>query len=66
MLDVPCEVASFSWFSTMRQGSHVGGQYNTKWFHRIGIKIEFSSQRTDRLLFLTTNTATTMSHANQQ
>ena len=48
------------------QGGHVGGQNNTILFCRICIKIKFSSQRRDRLLFLTTNMAAMTSHAIQQ
>ena len=55
-----------SWFATTWQGGHVGGQYNTILFRRICMKIEFSSQRRETVLFLTTNMAAVTSRANQQ
>ena len=48
------------------QGGHVGGQNNTILFHRICIKIKFSSQQRDRLLLLTTNMAAMTSRAIKQ
>ena len=45
---------------------HVGGQYSSIFSRRIYMKIEFSPQRREMLLFLTTNMAAVMSHANQQ
>ena len=55
-----------SWFATTWQGGHVGGQYNRIFSRRIYMKIEFSSQRREMLLFLTTNMAAVTSRANQQ
>lgn len=55
-----------SWFATTWQGGHVGGQYNTILFRRNCMKIEFSSQRRETVLFLTTNMAAVTSRANQQ
>ena len=45
---------------------HVGGQYSSIFSRIIYMKIEFSPQRREMLLFLTTNMAAVMSHANQQ
>ena len=42
------------------------GQYNRIVSRIIYMKIEFSSQRREILLFLTTNMAAVTSHANQQ
>ena len=39
------------------QGGQVGGQFNRIFSRRMYMKIEFSSQRTEMLLFLTTNMA---------
>ena len=55
-----------SWFATTWQGGHVGGQCNRVFSRRIYMKIEFSSQRREMLLFLTTNMAAVTSRANQQ
>ena len=44
---------------------HVGGQYNRIFSRRIYMKIEFSSQRREMLLFFTTNMVAVMSSANQ-
>ena len=52
---------TYSWFATTRQGGHIGGRYN-----RIYMKIEFSSQRREMLLFLTANMATVTSRTNQR
>ena len=60
------EVLFYSWFATTWQGRHVGGQYNKIFSRRIYMKIEFSSQRREMLLFLTTNMAAVTSRANQQ
>ena len=55
------------WFATMRQGGHVGGQYNRIFFfRRIYLKMELSSQRREMLLFLATNMADVTSRAIQQ
>ena len=56
----------YSWFATTFHGSHVGGQYKRIFSLRIYMKIEFSSQRREMLLFLTTNMAAVTSRANQQ
>ena len=56
----------YSWFATTWQGSHVGGQNKRIFPRRIYMKIEFSSQRREMLLFLTTNMAAVTSRANQQ
>ena len=45
---------------------HVGGQNKRIFPRRIYMKIEFSSQRREMLLFLTTNMAAVTSRANQQ
>ena len=42
------------------------GQYNRNFAGKINMKIEFSSQRREMLLFLTTNMAAVTSRANQQ
>ena len=55
-----------SWFATTWQGGHVGGQNKRIFPRRIYMKIEFSSQRREMLLFLTTNMAAVTSRANQQ
>ena len=55
-----------SWFATTWQGGHVGGQNKRIFPRRIYMKIEFSSQRREVLLFLTTNMAAVTSRANQQ
>ena len=55
----------YSWFATTWQGGHVGGQYNRVFSRRIYMEMEFSSQRREILLFLTTNMAV-RSRANQQ
>ena len=55
-----------SWFATTWQGGHVGSQNKRIFPRRIYIKIEFSSQRREMLLFLTTNMAAVRSRANQQ
>ena len=57
---------TYSWFATTRQGGHIGGRHNRIFSRRIYMKIEFSSQRREILLFLTTNMATVMSRPNQQ
>lgn len=44
----------------------VGGQHNRIFYRRIYMKIRFSSQRRERLFFLTTNVAAVMSPANQK
>ena len=59
----------FNWilgFATSWQGGHVGGQYNRIFSRRIYLKTEFSSQRREMILFLTTDMAAVTSHANQQ
>ena len=56
----------YSWFATMWQGGHVGGQNKRIFPRRIYMKIEFSSQRREMLLFLTTTMAAVTSRANQQ
>ena len=61
-----CEQRPYSWFATTWQGGHVGGQYNRIFSRRIYMKIGFSSQRKEMLLFLTTNMAAVTSCANQQ
>ena len=53
----------YSWFATMW---HVEGQCHVIFSQRIYMKIEFSSQRREMLLFLTTNMAAVTSRANQQ
>ena len=58
--------ATYSWFATTRQGGHVGGQNKRIFPRRMYMKIEFSSQRREMLLFLTTNMAAVTSRANQQ
>ena len=45
----------YSWFVTTWQGGHVEGQYNIILPRRIYVKIEFSTQRREMLLFLITN-----------
>ena len=55
-----------SWFATTWQGGHVGGQNKRIFPRKIYMKIEFSSQRREMLLFLTTNMAAVTSRANQQ
>ena len=55
-----------SWFATTWQGGHVGGQNKRIFPRRIYMKIEFSSQRREVLLLLTTNMAAVTSRANQQ
>ena len=55
-----------SWFATTWQGGHVGGQNKRIFPRRIYMKIEFSSQRREMLLFLTANMAAVTSCANQQ
>ena len=57
---------AYSWFATTWQGGHVGGQNKRIFPRRIYMKIEFSSQRREMLLFLTTNIAAVTSRANQQ
>ena len=56
----------YSWFATTWQGGHVGSQNKRIFPRRIYMKIEFSSQRREMLLFLTTNLAPVTSRANQQ
>ena len=56
----------YSWFATTWQGGHVGGQNKRIFPRKIYMKIEFSSQRREMLLFLTTNMAAVTSLANQQ
>ena len=56
----------YSWFATTWQGGHVGCQNKRIFPRRIYMKIEFSSQRREMLLFLTTNMAAVTSRANQQ
>ena len=56
----------YSWFATTWQGGHVGGQNKRIFPWRICMKIVFSSQRREMLLFLTTNMAAVTSSANQQ
>ena len=53
-------------FATTWQGGHVEGQYKRIFSRRIYMKIEFSSQRKEMLLFWTTNMAAVTSRANQQ
>ena len=47
----------YSWFATTWQGGHVGGRYNRIFSRAIYMKIEFSFQRREMVLFLTTNMA---------
>ena len=64
---VTCRMCScYSWFTTTWQGGHVGGQKNKNFSRRIYMKKEFSFQRREMLLFLTTNMAAVTSRANQQ
>ena len=56
----------YSWFASTWQGGHVGGQNNTFFVHIIYMKMEFISQRSEKLLFLTSNMAAVKSAANQQ
>ena len=56
----------YSWFAATWQGDHVGGQNKKIFPRRICMKIDFSSQRREMLLFLTTNMAAATSRANQQ
>ena len=44
-----------SYILGLQQGGHVGGQDNRFFSRRIYVKTEFSSQRSEMLLFLTTN-----------
>ena len=50
----------------MRQGGPVEGQYNIFFSRRIYMKMEFSSQGREMLLFFITNMAAVTSHANNQ
>ena len=50
-----CHSNEYSWFGTTWHGGHDGGQYNKKLFQRIDMKMDFSSQRREVLLVLTTN-----------
>ena len=50
-----CHSNEYSWFGTTWHGGHDGRQYNKKSFQRIDMKMDFSSQRREVLLFLTTN-----------
>ena len=59
--DIP---QSNSWIATTWQSGRADGQYNTIFFHRICITIEFS--RRGCLLFLTTNMVPATSHATQE
>ena len=59
-------VRRYSWFATTWQGGHVVGQYNRNFTRKIYMKIDFSSQRREMLLFLTTNMAAVTSRANEQ
>ena len=56
----------YSWFATTWQGGHVGAENKRIFPWRICMKIVFSSQRREMLLFLTTNMAAVTSSANQQ
>ena len=56
----------YSWFATTWKGGHVGGQNKRIFPRRIYVKKEFSSQRREMLLFLSTNMAAVTSRANQQ
>ena len=56
----------YSWFATTWKGGHVGGQNKRIFPRRMYVKIEFSSQRREMLLFSTTNMAAVTSRANQQ
>ena len=47
----------YSWFATTWQGGNIGRRNNRIFSQRIYIKIEFSSQRREKLLFLTINMA---------
>ena len=47
----------YIWLAIAWQGGHVGGQYNKQIFQRIYVKVVFSSQRRETLLFLITDTA---------
>ena len=47
----------YSWFTTTWQGGNIGRRNNRIFSQRIYIKIEFSSQRREKLLFLTINMA---------
>ena len=50
-------MVNYSWFATTWQGGHIGGQYNRIFSWRICMKMAFSSQRREMLLFLITNMA---------
>ena len=52
--------------ATTWQAGHVESQYNRIFSRRIYMKIEFSSQRREMLLFLSTNMAAMTSRVNQQ
>ena len=51
------DLTDISWFATTWHCGHVGSEYNSTFSRRIYVKIEFSSQRGEMLLFLTTNVA---------
>ena len=59
-------ISANSWFTTVRQGRHVGGQYNRIFSRRIYLKMEFSSQKREMLLFFITNMADVTSRSNRQ
>ena len=66
VLRVEMKAIRYSWFATTWQGGHVGGQNKRIFPRRIYMKINFSSQRREMLLFLTTNMAAVTSRVNQQ
>ena len=45
----------YSWFATTWQGGHVGDQYNRFFTRIIYVKMVFSSQRREMVVFLITN-----------
>ena len=55
-----------SWCATTWPGGDVGGHYKRIFSRRIYMKIEFSFQRREMLLFLTTNMAAVTSRTNYQ
>ena len=59
-------ISANSWFTTVRQGRHVGGQYNRIFSRRIYLKMEFSSEKREMLLFFITNMADVTSRSNRQ
>ena len=59
-------ISANSWFTTVLLGRHVGGQYNKIFSRRIYLKMEFSSQKREMLLFFITNIADVTSRSNRQ